>query len=81
MAPVDLQKARRSIRDFTREEQAAKLPEYHDSGPPPAGSRERLGYEIQQSFHPDCKDAYSTAGLLRIPLWVIDALRAKGCRW
>ena len=80
-APLDLQDVRRSVRKFAREEQAGKIPEYQDTGPPPVGSRERLAYEVQQSFHPECKDAYPDAGLLRIPFWMVDALRAKGCRW
>jgi hypothetical protein len=42
-----------------------------------------LGREIARATRPDCKDAYSGAGLLPIALMLYEAAGGKGthCRW
>lgn len=42
-----------------------------------------LGRQIARATRPDCKDAYSGAGLLPIALMLYEAAGGKGtnCRW
>ncbi len=42
---------------------------------------EVLSDAIRKTLRPDCKEAYSEAGLLALPALIKDALQDKGCRW
>ena len=49
--------------------------------PHPPESPSKLADDIAKSARPDCRQAYSGAGLLAVAPLALDALRDKGCRW
>ncbi len=81
-APLDLQRStREAIRDIERQSRGlVQAPRAADAVPQ---SDTALGQEIARATRPDCKDAYSAAGLLAIPLMLYEAAGGKGtaCRW
>ncbi|MDP9158514.1 MAG: hypothetical protein M3O74_30255 [Pseudomonadota bacterium] len=42
---------------------------------------ETLEREMSKAVRNDCRDAYSRAGLLAIPMLAIDAMNRSGCKW
>jgi len=49
--------------------------------PRPPERKTPLGDAVEQSARPDCRTAYSGAGLLAVVPLLADAARDKGCRW
>jgi len=51
------------------------------AGPAARSGEETLGRNIEQAARADCRNAYTGAALLAIPLLLVDAWSDKGCRW
>jgi len=49
--------------------------------PHPPEQPSKLARDIQKAGQPDCRQAYSSMGLLAVVPLVADAVRDKGCRW
>jgi hypothetical protein len=49
--------------------------------PAPPERKSKLADDIEKSAKPDCRKAYSGAGLLAVVPLAADAVRDKGCRW
>jgi hypothetical protein len=49
--------------------------------PRPPETASQLSKDIDKAAKPDCAKAYSGAGLLAVPLLLVDSLRKDGCKW
>jgi hypothetical protein len=49
--------------------------------PPPPERKSKLATDIEKAAKPDCRQAYSSMGLLAALPLAADAVRGKGCKW